>query len=76
MFPAGRICRDPRFGAPSRYHLHEFVVQKALADATRRAGITKRVCAVSRFRLGDEKIQEHARAHDANAVVLFQIEQV
>ena len=38
-----RICRDPRFGPPSRYHLHESVVQKAMAEATRRAGITKRV---------------------------------
>ena len=26
--------------------------------------------------LGDEKTQEHARAHDADAVVLLQIEQV
>ena len=43
VFPAARICRDPRFGAPSRYHLHASVVQKALRDATRRAGITKRV---------------------------------
>ena len=43
VFPAGRICRDPRFGPPSRYHLHESVVQKALAEATGRAGITKRV---------------------------------
>ena len=43
VFPAGRLCRDPRFGSPSRYHLHESVVQKAIAEATRRAGITKRV---------------------------------
>ena len=43
VFPAGRMCRDPRFGPPSRYHLHESVVQKAMADATRAAGITKRV---------------------------------
>ena len=43
VFPAGRMCRDPRFGPPSRYHLHESVVQKAMAEATRRAGITKRV---------------------------------
>jgi hypothetical protein len=27
VFPASRICRDPRFGPPSRYHLHESVVQ-------------------------------------------------
>lgn len=43
VFPAGRICRDPRWGAPSRYHLHESVVQRAVADAARRAGLTKRV---------------------------------
>ena len=43
VFPAGRICQNPRFGPPSRYPLHESVVQKAMARATRRAGITKRV---------------------------------
>ena len=43
VFPAGRICRDPRFGPPSRYHLHESVVQKALVQAVRAAVITKRV---------------------------------
>lgn len=26
IFPAGRICRDPRWGAPSRFHLHESAV--------------------------------------------------
>ena len=41
--PATRICRDPRFGRPSRYHLHESVIQKAVAQAARAAGITKRV---------------------------------
>ena len=29
VFPAARICRDPRFGPPSRYHVHESVVQRA-----------------------------------------------
>jgi integron integrase len=43
VFPAGRICRDPRYGAPSRYHLHESVVQRAVVDAARRARLTKRV---------------------------------
>ena len=43
VFPASRICRDPRWGPPSRYHLHETVVQKAVADAVRRAGLAKRV---------------------------------
>lgn len=43
VFPAGRICRDPRFGPPSRYHLHETVIQRAVTEAARRAGLTKRV---------------------------------
>jgi Phage integrase family len=43
VFPATRICRDPRFGPPSRYHLHESVIQKALAHAARAPRITKRV---------------------------------
>lgn len=43
VFPAKRICRNSRFGPPSRYHLRESVVQKALAAATRSAGMTKRV---------------------------------
>ena len=43
VFPAGRICRDPRFGPPSPYHLHESVVQKALVQAVRAAVMTKRV---------------------------------
>jgi len=43
VFPAGRICRDERFGPPSRYHLHESVIQRAVTDAARVAGLTKRV---------------------------------
>ena len=43
VFPAGRLCRDPRWGPPSRYHLHESVVQRAVTAAARRAGLTKRV---------------------------------
>ena len=43
VFPVGRICRDPRYGPPSRYHLHESVVQRAVAEASRKAGITKRI---------------------------------
>ncbi|PYR04809.1 MAG: hypothetical protein DMF99_30835 [Acidobacteria bacterium] len=38
VFPAGRICRDQRYGPPSRFHLHETVVQRAVAEAARRAG--------------------------------------
>ncbi len=43
IFPAARICRDPQFGPPSRYHVHESVVQKGVAQAARDAGLTKRV---------------------------------
>jgi integrase len=43
VFPAARICRDARYGPPSRYHLHESAVQKAVAQAARAAGIAKRV---------------------------------
>ena len=43
IFPASRVCTDPRWGPPTRFHLHESVVQKAVARAARRAGITKRV---------------------------------
>ena len=35
VFPASRMCRDPRRGPLSRYHLHETVVQKAVAEAVR-----------------------------------------
>ena len=41
VFPAARICRDPQWGPPSRYHLHETVVQKAVNKAVREAGLTK-----------------------------------
>ena len=43
VFPAARICRDPKWGPPSRFHLHESVVQKEVTEAVRRAGLTKRV---------------------------------
>lgn len=32
-----------RFGPPTRFHLHESAVQRAVAEAARRAGVTKRV---------------------------------
>ena len=43
VFPAGRICRNAKFGPPSRYHLHESVVQKAVAGAAGQAGLIKRI---------------------------------
>jgi integron integrase len=43
VFPAARICRNPKWGTPTRFHLHESVVQRAVTDAARQAGIAKRV---------------------------------
>ena len=43
VFPASRICRDPRFGEPQRYHIHESVLQKAIHAAARSAAIAKPV---------------------------------
>lgn len=43
VFPAARICRDPRWGGPTRFHLHESVIQRAVAEAARAAGLSKRV---------------------------------
>ena len=41
VFPASRICRDPRWGPSSRFHVHATVVQKEVSQAVRRAGLTK-----------------------------------
>ncbi len=41
-FPAGRICRDPRWGSPTRFHLHETVIQREMTAAVRKSGVTKR----------------------------------
>jgi len=43
VFPAGRVCRDPRWGGPTRFHLHESAVQREVKAAVRRAGVAKRV---------------------------------
>lgn len=41
IFPATRIYTDPLTGQRRRHHLHETVVQRAVKEAVRRAGITK-----------------------------------
>jgi integron integrase len=41
VFPASRICRDPRYGPPQRFHIHESVLQKAIHAAARKARIAK-----------------------------------
>lgn len=41
VFPASRICRNPRWGPPSRFHAHESSVQKGIAAGVRRSGLAK-----------------------------------
>lgn len=43
VFPSGRVSVDPRDGALRRHHLHETSLQKAVNQAAREAGLTKRV---------------------------------
>ncbi len=42
VFPASKRSLDPRSGVERRHHLSETVLQKAVKDALRRAGIPKR----------------------------------
>lgn len=42
LFPAGRICRDPRWGGPTRYRVHETVIQREVGRAVGEAGLSKR----------------------------------
>ncbi len=41
VFPASKLCRDPRTSAVTRHHLHESVLQRAVKTAIREAGIAK-----------------------------------
>ena len=41
VFPATRTYLDPTSGQRRRHHLHESVLQKAVKEAVRRAGLTK-----------------------------------
>jgi len=43
VFPAGTLSVDPRSGTKQRHHVFESVLQKALKQATRDAGIVKMV---------------------------------
>lgn len=42
VFPAARLCTDPRTGNKTRFHLHDTAIQRAVTEAVRAAGITKR----------------------------------
>jgi site-specific recombinase XerD len=41
VFPASKLYVDRVTGAKKRHHLHESVLQKAVKDAVRKAGISK-----------------------------------
>jgi integron integrase len=41
VFPASQISLDPRSGEHRRHHVHESVLQRAVKEATRRAGLAK-----------------------------------
>lgn len=43
VFPAKSCSKDPRTGEVRRHHIHETGLQKAVANAARKAGINKRV---------------------------------
>ena len=42
IFPASKICRDPRFGEPQRYHIHESVLQRATHASARKGNHDER----------------------------------
>jgi integron integrase len=41
VFPASQISLDPRSGEHKRHHVHESVLQRAVKEATRKAGLVK-----------------------------------
>jgi integron integrase len=59
IFPSVGIPLDPRSGLRCRHHLHESSVQKAVKQATRAAGIQKRVgCHTFRHRFATHLLQD------------------
>ena len=66
VFPAACLCRDPRWGTPSRFHLHESCVQRAVAEAVRKAGLAKRIgCHTFRHSIATHLLQA---GHDIRTV--------
>ena len=43
VFPSDRLSKDPRTGTSRRHHAHERGWQRAMSQAGRAAGLTKRV---------------------------------
>jgi integrase len=42
VFPSAKMSKDPRSGVERRHHAHESALSKAVTDAVRLAGLTKR----------------------------------